>query len=355
MLDTRGRNGDGPIPGSGTTLRIPVRGDHGVPASATAVAVQVTAAEGTGTGWLAVMPSGSTPGQSANVNVDVPGEEISNLAVVPLGHDGSIEVFTHAPTHVVVDLVGWWSPVVEAVSAGRFESNETATRLLDTRVDPTRSKAVTGGTITLDVTGRAGVPASGVTAVVVNIAATDTEGPGFVQAGPASTLRPGRTATLNVDAAGQTVSSAAVVPVDADGRIAIYTQRGANVVVDVTGWFTDATAQPSTRGLFVPNERVTRVLDTRQLGAPLHAGGEISVPVAGSAAVGNIAVTDPAAPGWVQLAPGSGLVPGATANINTPGPGGVLSNAFLVPADGTIRAHTYSQTHVVVDVAGHMT
>ena len=56
--------------------------------------------------------------------------------------------------------------------------------------------------------------------------------------------------------------------------------RGGHVVVDITGWFTGATAAASSEGLFTPVDP-TRLLDTRTTtapatGTPLHRGGKVA-------------------------------------------------------------------------------
>ena len=58
---------------------------------------------------------------------------------------------------------------------------------------------------------------------------------GFVSLWPGETPRP-LTSMLNLSSGGQTAASAAVVEVGADGTVNLYSQSGAHLVVDVTGW-----------------------------------------------------------------------------------------------------------------------
>jgi hypothetical protein len=44
------------------------------------------------------------------------------------------------------------------------------------------------------------------------------------------------TSVLNLSAAGQTRANAVFAPVGADGTVALYSQSGTDLVVDVTGW-----------------------------------------------------------------------------------------------------------------------
>jgi hypothetical protein len=362
ILDTR--TGVGASPGmraAGMEIDLPVAGRYGVPAGATAVAVQLTATEGTAAGFVSVLPGLSRPGLTSNLNVDI-GETIANAAVVPLGPDGSIRVYTSAPTHLVLDLAGWWTPVGAATSAGRFQAVGPV-RALDTRPEsPVGSNGVkpaAGSVTVVQVTGRNGVPATGVAAAVLNVTIVDPESLGFVQAAPAASLVPGASSTLNVGAPGQVIAASAIVPVDASGRIAIYAQPGTHLVVDVAGWFTDATVEPGVDGMFVADTVVRRMLDTRGPQgdrARLAAGTRTVVPTAGGAVVGNVTVTDTAGAGFVQLGPNDTMVNGATSNINPTRVGETVANAFIVPTGGgSLGAFTSNGTHMIIDVSGYMT
>src|SRR5690349_15176930 len=76
----------------------------------------------------------------------------------------------------------------EGWSTGAGASSETSkfvalppTRVLDSRIGMGQSGAVApGGTVTLSLLGRGGVPMSEVTAVLLNVTVTDAQGPGFV-------------------------------------------------------------------------------------------------------------------------------------------------------------------------------
>lgn len=362
ILDTR--TGLGASPGmraAGMEIDVPIAGRHGVPTSATAVAVQVTATEGTSAGFVSVLPGLSRPGRTSNLNVD-PGETIANAAVVPIGPDGTIRVYTSAPAHLILDLAGWWTPVGAATSGGRFQAVGPA-RVLDTRPEsPVGSNGVkpaAGSVTVVQATGRNGLPATGVAAVVVNVTIVDPSSLGFVQAAPASSLVPGASSTLNVGAPGQVIAASAIVPVDAAGRFAIYTQPSTHLVVDVAGWFTDGTVAAGVDGMFVADSVVRRALDTRGdlgNGPRLATGSRTVLAAPAGAVVGNVTVTDTAGAGFVQLGPNDSMVNGATSNINPTRAGETVANAFIVPTGaGSLGIFTSDATHVIVDVSGYMT
>ena len=102
-----------------------------------------------------------------------------------------------------------------SAAAGTFESL-TPSRLLDTRGGLGGSVLAPGGTLSLLVDGRGGVPASGVAAVVLNLTVTEPTGGGYVTVWGDGTTRP-TASNLNF-AAGATVSNLVVAFVGATGE-----------------------------------------------------------------------------------------------------------------------------------------
>jgi len=116
--------------------------------------------------------------------------------------------------------------------SGKYHALPPA-RILDTRDG---AAVGAGGTITPTVTGLGGVPATGVSAVVVNVTVTQPTSPGFLTVYPNGTARP-TASNLNF-VANQTVPNLVVAKVGADGKVAVFNFAGAtHVVLDVVGWF----------------------------------------------------------------------------------------------------------------------
>jgi hypothetical protein len=112
------------------------------------------------------------------------------------------------------------------------------TRVLDTRsgnggsTDRLGSDAV----LAVKIAGRGGVPASGVSAVVLTVTAVEANGTGFLTAWPTGLSRP-LAANLNFST-GMTVPNVVVVPMGALGRISLSNHGGStDVAADVVGWF----------------------------------------------------------------------------------------------------------------------
>ncbi|MEZ5249996.1 MAG: hypothetical protein R2713_12525 [Ilumatobacteraceae bacterium] len=88
----------------------------------------------------------------------------------------------------------------------------------------------------MTVSGRGGVPATGVDSVALNVTVTNPWDAGYLTVWPTGQPRP-TASNLNFVRA-QTVPNMVVVPVGANGQVSLYLSGGsADVVVDVLGWF----------------------------------------------------------------------------------------------------------------------
>jgi uncharacterized protein YkwD len=91
----------------GVVLKVPVAGVRGVPANARAATLNIVAVSADGTGWVRVVPCGT----SSNVsNLNVRGAPaIANGTTVALSSDGAVCVTVNTSTNVVVDITGVWT------------------------------------------------------------------------------------------------------------------------------------------------------------------------------------------------------------------------------------------------------
>ncbi|MCA1683621.1 MAG: hypothetical protein LC708_00600, partial [Actinobacteria bacterium] len=193
VLDTRNGTGGFSAPvGPAGTIAVPVAGKGGVPTTgASAVVLNVTITQPTADTFLTVFPSGTTRPLASNLNA-LPGKTVPNLVIAKLGADGKVAVYNNVGTsHVIYDVMGWFSDTTGANGA-RY-SSLTPARILDTRAGTGGFNAPVGagGTISVDVTGVGGVPATGVSAVVLNVTATQpTAGESFLTVFPSGGARP---------------------------------------------------------------------------------------------------------------------------------------------------------------------
>jgi hypothetical protein len=226
--------------GGDRVLEIQLGGVAGVPESASAVSLNVTATEPLGDGFVTVYPCGVRP-LASNLNF-VGGQTVPNAVVAPLAANGTLCFYSNVDVHLVADVNGYFDPSASLHTV-------TPTRLVDTR--PTEphglivvdKRQVGTDTLPIRVTGVAGVPPEGVSAVSLNVTATNPIGPGFVTVYPAVKQFgvPGcgdRPLASNVNFnAFATVPNAVLAPVSADGYVCFYSHVPSDLVVDLNGWF----------------------------------------------------------------------------------------------------------------------
>ncbi len=245
LMDTRGpgltvdglSSGGGPFP-PGATARLPVVGRGGVPgAGVGSVVLNVTAVGATTESFLTVWPTGVARPNASNLNFPA-SRTVANLVIVPAGADGAVSVFNAAGgVDVLVDVLGW-------IPAGPLYTGLAPTRLMDTRgpgltIDGEASGGGPlgpAGTVRLAVRGRGGVPSAGAGSVALNVTAVAATAESFLTVWPSDGVRP-NASNLNLEQ-GATVANTVIVPLAADGSIALYNDEGSTgLLVDVLGWF----------------------------------------------------------------------------------------------------------------------
>jgi hypothetical protein len=225
-------------------------------------------------------------------------------------------------------------------------------------------KVAPRSSVTLQVTGRGGVPTSGVSAVALNVTATQATAGGFVQAYPTGgSTAEGSSSNINVSRAGETIANLVIVPLGSGGRITLYSSSGTHLLADVAGYFTDATAANATIGLFQALEP-SRLHDTRQDGGKpgdegslqLNPLGREGVPTSGvSGVVLNVTAVGTTAAGFVQVFPTGQATAGSSSNLNITSRGQVIANSALAALgnNGGITLYASKSTHLVADVFGY--
>jgi hypothetical protein len=235
-------------------------------------------------------------------------------------------------------------------AAGGYTS-VTPARLLDTRKKigvPGTSPVGAGRTITVQVTGQAGVPstAANVSAVVINLTAVSpTTTSGYLTAYPYGHSRP-TASSINWSKRGWIGANLVTVPLGTGGRINIFNSSGStHIVADVMGYYLTGSA-PTTPGTYGSYEfsELTRIVDTRlpgKLKGPLPRNSYFSIGVdfdTTGAAVNahvtafavNITVTNTKGSGYLTAWDGDvSRIPG-TSSLNF-GSGQSVPNMAIVP------------------------
>lgn len=372
VLDTRFAypTADGMFDGTGAVgpggrLDVAVANRGGVPGQgAAAVILNVTATNPSSAGYVTVYPTGAPVPVASNLNIE-PGQTVPNLVISKLGTNGFVSLFNCCgSTDLIADVQGWF-PASSGLTA------IPAVRLLDTRPGATTIDGRFAGAgplgqaaqLNLQVLGRAQVPASGVSAVVLNVTAVGPTAPGYVTVWPADAAQP-NASNLNF-VPGVTVPNLVIAKVSAGGQVALFNSAGStNLIADLSGWFA-ANSELTPLAPF-------RLLDTRsgaqtgdggfagtgRLGAAaqldLQVTGRDGIPVGAGAVVLNVTAVSPSAAGYLSVWPSGVPMPG-TSNVNFT-PGVIVPNLVVAGIGSNGRVSIYNgssgTSDVVVDVMG---
>jgi hypothetical protein len=200
-----------------------------------AVVLNVTGDQASLDGFVTVWPAGLARPIVSNLNLTT-GDTRANLVIVPVGTDGKVSMFTSGGTDLIADVAGWFTDrTAPDDSVGLFVPI-TPTRVLDTRQEPTAPTSPTSS-VTRLIGSTSVVPPDSSVAIVANVTATQSNGAGYITAWPANTDRP-LVSNLNTTRPGQTIPNAAIVPLGQD-ELSLFTQTGAQLIIDVEGWYTN--------------------------------------------------------------------------------------------------------------------
>jgi hypothetical protein len=247
------------------------------------------------------------------------------------------------PVSVLGDYVG--------VNPARLYDSRTSNRLLPLGA---------GTTAEVQALGAGGVPASGVTAVALNVTAVGATGSSSFSVWPAGGTRPD-VANVSVPT-GFAMGSLVVVAPGAGGRVSITNDLGAaHCVVDVVGYFRTTAANR------LQSIAPFRAMDTRN-GTGGHTGalgpggsfdlavrGVGGVPTSADSVVLNVTAVQPTANGYLTVWP-SGQTRPTTSSLNFPA-GATVPNLVIAKIGTNGKVGIYNAnggTHVVVDVAGYL-
>jgi hypothetical protein len=248
----------------------------------------------------------------------------------------------------------------------------TPTRVFDTR-DGTGGRSVPlpfGQSANVAVTNVAGVPASGVLAVALNVTVDQPTQPGYLTVYPAGAGAP---VASNVNfTPGNPVANFVVVGVGAGGAVSVTPgpptpNAQTAVIVDVVGYY--ATSSVTTHGARLRPLTPARVLDTRNgtggVQGPLGNNGAFDIKLRGvggvpdsasvTAVILNLTGTEAARTTFVQATPAGSGAPGGTSSLNLL-PGQNKANLAMVPLNADGVAHFYNlfgPMQLIADVVGY--
>ncbi len=395
-------NGPGGVGTSGTTIPaggsiiINLAPNFGVPNTADAVVLNVTVVNPAATGYLTVFPTGAGQPFASNLNYS-PGEVVPNLVEVGTGSAGRVSIFSLAKADVVVDLEGYVSPTApapEGAGYGLYNPLPSPARLCDTRAgNPSNlsgddaqcnggatnpgSRLAAGATHVVQVTkvtNNTGIP-PGATAAVLNVTVVNPAASGYLTVFPEDASQP-LTANVNYGAR-QVTGNRVIVPLSTTGskpgEISVYSKAAADVVVDVSGWYS---AAGGTGSVFTAEPAPVRICDTRANDPSGLAGlanqcdnstlgqaktdtiqvtglnGLAGIPAGATAVVVNLTAVTPSVGTFLTVFPGP---PQPFASDLNPAAGEVKGNLTVATLSTAGKISIYNNTgsvDVVVDVLG---
>ena len=275
---------------------------------------------------------------------------------------------TDATSGVVIDA-GVGSPNRLLMVAGTNLSVETSPavmrpinplRIIDTRNGeggvPVRK---VGGDYVLEaqIAGRNGVSTIGVTAVSLNITATNAEGSGYITVYPCDS-RPD-VSSLNFDV-GDTIPNAVIAKLSSHGSVCFFSSVAVDIIADISGSLLDGNGfNPATPSRLLDTRRdLTRVGQLDGSGTALEVSvlGRNGIPSSGVSAISlNVTVTSTTAPdsgGYVTVYPCGTRPEVSSLNFRTDQ---TIPNAVVTPVsdNGSVCFYVFGQAHVIADVNGH--
>jgi plastocyanin len=256
------------------------------------------------------------------------------------------------------------TPASAASSAGTFFPLPPV-RILDTRVGIGAGTSPVGpdGVLSFKVTANGGVPATDVSAVVLNMTVVGATATSYLTVWP--TGQPMPTASNLNYVAGQTVPNLVKAKVGAGGMVSVYNAFGSvHVLADVAGFYRGGS--DPIEGSRYNSVNPARILDTRTgNGAPavpiganqsidLQVAGQGGLPGSGVAAVAlNVTAVGPTAASYLTAWPTGEQRPNAS-NLNYVA-GDVVPNLVIVKVGANGKVSLYNESgsvHVLADVVG---
>jgi hypothetical protein len=210
-----------------------------IPASALALVGNATTVNPVGGGFLTFFPANATRPLIASGNYDA-GEILNSPFTAGLSPTGQFKIYTLATTHLVVDVLGYFSPdAVDVNGAGLLFNPITPVRLLETRAgEPgctTPGAPLAAGVETPQTAQNFCSIAATAKAIVGNATVVQPGSGGFLTFWPSDATRP-LVATSNY-LSGDILNRHFTVGLGANGQFKIFPSSTTHLVVDVSGYF----------------------------------------------------------------------------------------------------------------------
>lgn len=231
LLDTRtDATQDRVLANETITIDVDARAPQFPAAQASAVVLRVTAANSPTRGYITAWRTGVPRPSTSNVNLSAAGEIASNLAIIPIGPDGAIQVYASTDLDLTIDIVGYFTNATAAVDTAGMFVPVVPRRVLDTRSLPFLLGA--GSITTFDLLSPAAIV--GPVHLVANVTSTRSLGHGFV----ALTNSAAPATTGLIVSGGETRANLSITSEASAAMTHVFVSLPTHVVIDVTGYFT---------------------------------------------------------------------------------------------------------------------
>ena len=220
----------------GDHIDVAFPGTAGIPDDGTVKAVAfILAAVSSPTdvpGHATAYPTGTTRPNAANVTSSGFGDIRPNLAIVPLGADGKVSLHRAAIKDLTIDVAGYvTSDSAPSATTGLF-TVVGSKRVVDTRTPLGFGPLASGETEALQV------GTGGATAVLQNLAITDTTGAGYITSAPDDGSPLPFVSNGNASGPNQIRAAFSITQLPPNGRARYFAQTALHLVVDVYGYVT---------------------------------------------------------------------------------------------------------------------
>ena len=339
-----------------------------VPTGAVGITANLTVTRQSSAGTLYVAPTidSGSPVPASTVNFPK-GDNRANGITVGLSTSGTLAVYfltsvSGQSLDFIIDVTGYFL----TGTAGAGYNSFGPQRVVDSRIGQGGvTKLYVGHHQTFQVAGVAGLPSSGIVAVVGNLAVVRPTAAAFVYLGPNPTDTP-TSSTINFPR-GDIRANNIILPLNANGTLSVIysgtTSGSVDIVLDISGYFT------ATGGYQFHPLMPARILDSRA-NNPLPGPFPVRVPqnfqvtgrggvAAGAVAlVGNLAATGATCGGYASIGP-TVAADSLFSNLNYPA-GDTRANGATTPLTGGGGAAVIyggcvpgNTSHMLLDVYGY--
>jgi hypothetical protein len=323
-----------------------------IPSTAVAYSLNVTVVPSGILGYLSMWPTGEAQPTVSTLNSD--GRVKANAAITPAGTNGGVSVFVTNPSHVILDIDGYFVPAGTSSALAFYPL--TPCRLVDTRnaSGPLGGPSLNAGS-SRDFpiqSSNCQLP-SDAAAYSLNVTAIPKGVLNYLTMWPSGQSQP-LVSTLN-SPTGEVVANGAIVPAGSNGDVSVFVYNSSDVVIDVNGYF----AAPAANGLSLYTATPCRVLDTRNGAGAFN--GKFAVPVESSACapsstaqayVLNATVVPSGPLSYLTLWPDGETQP-LVSTLNA-SDGAVTSNMAIVPTtNGSVDAFSTNPTQLILDLSSY--